>query len=70
MSAKQYVDLTYKNHRGQVRKYTLIVKPLLWFGPTDYYPEPGWNMDALVLMGDGTHARTFRMDNVISWGPA
>ena len=39
------ITMTYRNWRGEVAQRT--VRPVaLWFGKTDWHPEPGWLLSA------------------------
>lgn len=40
-----HIDMTYLNYRGEVSRRRVI--PLrIWFGATEWHPEPGWLMTA------------------------
>lgn len=39
------ITMTYRNWRGEVAQRT--IRPVaLWFGKTDWHPEPGWLLSA------------------------
>ena len=39
------ITMTYRNWRGEVAQRT--IRPVaLWFGKTDWHPEPGWLLNA------------------------
>lgn len=42
------ITMTYRNYRGQVDQRT-VVPTRIWFGSTDWHPEPGWLMSAYDL---------------------
>lgn len=42
------ITVTYRNHRGSIAVRTIIPK-MLWFGATEWHPEPGWLLRAYDL---------------------
>lgn len=42
------ITMIYKNHRGRVERRTIIPKAL-WFGSTEWHPQPGWLLRAYDL---------------------
>jgi hypothetical protein len=42
------ITMTYRNYRGEVAQRT-VVPTRIWFGSTDWHPEPGWLMSAYDL---------------------
>lgn len=42
------ITMTYRNYRGEVDQRT-VVPTHIWFGSTDWHPEPGWLMAAYDL---------------------
>lgn len=42
------ITFTYKNYRGEVATRTTVPKAI-WFGTTEWHPEPGWLMTAYDL---------------------
>ncbi|MDQ7775289.1 MAG: hypothetical protein Q4615_04900 [Paracoccus aminovorans] len=42
------ITMTYRNYRGEIDQRT-IVPSRIWFGSTDWHPEPGWLMSAYDL---------------------
>lgn len=46
--ANQIVAIVYTNYRGE-RAERLILPERLWFGSTDWHPDPQWFLDAVDL---------------------
>lgn len=45
IAAAAQITMTYRNWRGEVAQRT--IRPVaLWFGKTDWHPEPGWLLSA------------------------
>ncbi|QFG38330.1 hypothetical protein BDE18_0382 [Paracoccus pantotrophus] len=45
------ITMTYRNYRGEVDNRTVL--PIrVWFGSTDWHPEPGWLLSAYDLAKD------------------
>ena len=42
------ITMTYRNYRGEVDRRT-VLPTRIWFGSTDWHPEPGWLMSAYDL---------------------
>jgi len=42
------IAMTYRNYRGEIDQRT-VVPTRIWFGSTDWHPEPGWLMAAYDL---------------------
>jgi predicted DNA-binding transcriptional regulator YafY len=64
MDPEQTVQILYTNYRGEtsVRK---IQPKRLWFGTTEWHPEPQWLLDALDL--DKNADRAFAMKDIRAW---
>lgn len=45
------ITLTYTNHRGETAQRTIIPKRL-WFGSSEWHPEPQWLLTALDVDKD------------------
>ena len=43
--AQMPITMTYRNYRGEVADRTVLPKRV-WWGSTDWHPEPGWLMTA------------------------
>lgn len=39
------IDMTYRNYRGEVDRRR-VIPSRIWFGATEWHPEPGWLMTA------------------------
>jgi len=64
MSESQIVEFLYTNYRGEtsVRK-VLPIK--IWFGKTDWHPEPQWLMDATDI--EKNELRNFAIKDIKEW---
>lgn len=58
------VTIIYKNYRGETRERH-IVPERLWYGATDWHPEPQWVMDALDV--EKGEVRSFAMQDIQRW---
>jgi hypothetical protein len=60
------IEITYRNYRGEVSQRR-IVPQRVWFGASEWHPEPQWMLDALdVDKGE----RSFALRDVIDFGAA
>lgn len=42
------IKMTYRNYRGEVSRRT--ISPIsIWFGTTDWHPEPGWLLSGIDM---------------------
>lgn len=58
------VRIAYTNHRGEHSVRT--VHPLkLWFGETNWHPEPQWFVDCHDI--EKNQVRSFAMRDIRSW---
>ena len=58
---KQPLTFTYKNWRGEIS--TRVVEPQsIWFGKTEYHPEPQWFISAYDLAKKAP--RTFAINDI------
>jgi len=48
MTAKRIITADYTNWRGE-RRFRRLRPRLVWFGATDYHPEPQWFLRARDL---------------------
>lgn len=62
----QAVTIWYTNHRGDAQQRR-ILPGRLWFGSTEWHPEPQWLLDALDL--DRQVQRIVAMRDIASWAP-
>jgi hypothetical protein len=58
------VCILYRNYRGEVA-IRRIVPTRVWFGPTEWHPEPQWLLDAIDLDKDAE--RSFAMRDIIDF---
>lgn len=57
-------SIFYVNHRGE--RYWRTIRPRrLFFGVSDYYPDPQWLLEAFDCIKKAD--RTFSMANILSW---
>lgn len=42
------ITMTYRNYRGEVSQRTILPKDI-WFGTTEWHPEPGWLLSGIDL---------------------
>ncbi|MCW2955606.1 MAG: hypothetical protein JWO69_475 [Thermoleophilia bacterium] len=47
-SPQQAIKIQYRNYRGEASSRT-IVPQRIWFGSTEWHPEPQWLLEALEL---------------------
>jgi hypothetical protein len=58
------VEITYRNHRGKVANRR--IRPVrVWFGVTEWHPEPQWLLDAVDAEKG---LRSFALCDVIDFG--
>jgi len=61
------VPILYENHRGEVAVRRIVPGPL-WFGSTEWHPEPQWLMTADEP--DTGKRRDFAVAGIKAWGDA
>lgn len=67
IDATQAVRIVYKNYRGEVA--VRRIRPLaIWFGATEWHPEPQWLLSATDL--DKGENRDFAIKDISKWVPA
>lgn len=55
----------YKNWKGETRQR--IIEPVkIWFGSTEYHPEPQWLLKAYDV--EKREHRDFALNDVVHWG--
>jgi predicted DNA-binding transcriptional regulator YafY len=63
---KEAVTVLYTNHRNETARRR--IQPLrIWFGSTEWHPEPQWLMSATDL--DKGAVRDFAMQDIREWEP-
>ncbi len=60
------VRIFYTNYKGETA-YRNIVPEKIWFGSTEWHPEPQWLLDALDL--EKNALRNFALKDVRDWSP-
>lgn len=64
MTSSDYVEIDYTNWRGERAKR--IIRPLqIWFGSTEWHPEPQWFLSAFDLAK--ANSRDFAMKDIHGW---
>lgn len=58
------VSIVYTNYRGETGERNIIPKKI-WFGATEYHPEPQWLLEALDVAKN--EDRNFAMKDIKSW---
>jgi predicted DNA-binding transcriptional regulator YafY len=58
----QTLRILYRNYRGETSSRTVLPKRI-WFGATEWHPEPQWLMDATDLEKDSE--RSFAMQDIL-----
>lgn len=66
-SAGDVVLIEYKNHRGEVAERR-IRPERIWFGETEWHPEPQWLMEAFDF--DRMATRSFALRDVVRFDAA
>lgn len=61
------VKIIYRNWKG-ITSERNILPERIWWGSTEWHPEPQWMMRALDL--DKSEIRNFAMQDVLSWSTA
>lgn len=61
------VTVVYRNYKGETT-CRRILPYRIWFGPTEWHPEPQWVMEALDL--DKDVLRTFAMRDILDFDPS
>jgi len=64
MENEKSVKILYTNYRGETAIREVIPEKI-WFGGTDWHPEPQWLLDAFDVEKDAK--RSFAMKDVKSW---
>jgi len=64
MQDEKAVRVLYTNYRGETALRT-IVPERMYFGSTEWHPEPQWLLEALDL--EKGQNRTFAMKDVRAW---
>lgn len=60
----EVVEILYTNYRGETDRRRVVPKRI-WFGETDWHPEPQWLLDAVDLAKDAE--RSFAMKDIAEW---
>jgi predicted DNA-binding transcriptional regulator YafY len=60
------VRIVYRNYRGEVAKRR-IIPGRIWFGGTEWHPEPQWLLDAVDLEKGAT--RSFALRDIVDFDP-
>ncbi len=60
----QKVRIRYTNYRGETAM-RIIVPKRIWFGATEWHPEPQWLLDALDVEKNAD--RSFALKDISSW---
>lgn len=63
--AEQIVGVTYTNYRGET-SIREIVPVRIWFGSTDWHPQPQWLLDAFDVEKEAF--RSFAMRDISDFG--
>lgn len=58
------VTIRYTNYRGETAIRT-IIPDKIWFGSSQWHPEPQWLMDAFDVEKDAH--RTFALKDIHAW---
>lgn len=61
------VQILYRNYRGETA-VRMVEPSRIWFGATDWHPEPQWVLEALDL--DKGVVRSFAMRDILRFGGA
>lgn len=64
MEKEKVVKILYTNYRGETAIREIIPEKI-WFGGTDWHPEPQWLLDAFDLEKQAN--RSFAMKDIKSW---
>ena len=65
MEENQTVKIIYTNYRNETA-IRQIIPIRIWFGKTEWHPEPQWVLDAFDL--DKEAERSFSMREIKAWG--
>ena len=65
IAAGMAIEVEYTNYRG-IKAVRRVEPRRMWFGATDYHPEPQWLMDVFDL--DRGAIRTFAMRDINRFG--
>ena len=63
-NSAQLVTVVYTNYRGETSIRRIIPKRI-WFGNTDWHPEPAWLLDAYDVEKEAD--RSFAMKDIRTW---
>jgi predicted DNA-binding transcriptional regulator YafY len=64
---QEVVSIRYRNYRGETSMRQ--IKPSrIWFGATDWHPEPQWLMDAMDVEKDAE--RSFALRDILDFDPS
>lgn len=66
MNQKQVVEILYTNYRGETSRRKILPEKI-WFGSTDWHPEPQWLIDAHDI--EKGAQRNFAIKDIQEWLP-
>jgi len=61
------VRILYRNWRGEVAVRTIQPEEV-WYGSTNWHPEPQWLLDAIDLDNPYRRVKCFAMSGILAWG--
>lgn len=64
METHKQVTILYTNYRGETAT-RLILPEKIWFGSTEWHPEPQWFLEALDI--EKQAVRSFAMRDIQIW---
>ncbi len=63
-SESKQVKILYTNYRGETAIRT-VIPDKIWFGSTDWHPEPQWLLDAIDT--EKGASRSFALKDIKAW---
>lgn len=64
MSSPPPIRILYKNYKGEIAWRSILPKKI-WFGVTEWHPEPQWLLDAEDL--ERHVQRSFALKDIQQW---
>ena len=66
-NSEKTVQILYTNYRGETA-YRNIIPEKIWFGATEWHPQPQWLLDAFDV--EKNALRNFAIKDIRNWSTA
>jgi len=64
MKDPKVIQMIYTNYRGETAERTILPEKI-WFGSTEWHPEPQWLLEAFDL--EKQEKRAFSLKDIKKW---